>query len=135
MPKPQQVKTLKERGFRMTPVRSSMLELFGKQHEPISAEAICTHQPDAHKTTIYRELAFFEEQGLIRKIDFGDGIRRYELAEREHHHHLICVSCKKITDIRLKHDLEIQERTISRRTGFKILNHALEFFGLCPSCK
>jgi Fe2+ or Zn2+ uptake regulation protein len=126
---------IQERGHRMTPIRSSMVTLFSKNHAPLSAEDILKRLPDTHKTTVYRELAFFEEEGLIQKIDFGDGIRRYELAELEHHHHLICVSCKKVTDVHLEGDLESQERNISRRTGFKILNHALEFFGLCPSCK
>lgn len=131
----QLIQALQERGHRVTHVRSKMIELFVKHHAPLSAEELLKQIPDTHKTTVYRELAFLEEQNIVKKIEFGDGIRRYELTELEHHHHLVCVSCKKVTDIHLEGDLDVEEKKISRKTGFKILNHSLEFFGMCPKCK
>lgn len=131
----QLIQSLQERGYRVTQVRSTMIEIFVKHHAPLSAEELLKLIPDTHKTTVYRELAFLEEQNLVKKIEFGDGIRRYELTELEHHHHLVCVSCKKVTDIHLEGDLDAEEKKISRKTGFKILNHSLEFFGMCPKCK
>lgn len=129
------IQTLQERGHRVTPVRLAMIGLFVKHHAPISAEELIKRLPDTHKTTIYRELGFLDEQKLIQKIEFGDGIRRYELTELDHHHHLVCVSCKKVTDVHLEGDLDAEEKKISRKTGFKILNHSLEFFGMCSKCK
>lgn len=129
------LESLQERGYRITSVRSAMIELFVKNHAPLSAEELLKVLLGTHKTTVYRELSFFESEGVIQKVDFGDGIRRYELAELEHHHHLVCTVCKKVTDVHLEGDLDDQEKKISKKTGFKILTHSLEFFGLCPKCK
>lgn len=115
--------------------RKAICRALDRSHAPISAEEILDGLKGVHKTTVYRELGFLESEGLIKKIEFGDGIRRYERSEMEHHHHLICVGCKKVSDIHLEKDLEVQERSIARKTGFKILNHSLEFFGLCAKCK
>jgi Fur family ferric uptake transcriptional regulator len=133
------LRAVKASGGRVTKTRKTMAELFTASEMPVSATEILSYLEKkniaVNRTTVYRELAFFEKGGVIQKVDFGDGVRRYELTEREHHHHLICVSCKKVKDVQLKGDLESQEKSISRRTGFKILNHSLEFFGLCASCK
>lgn len=126
---------LQSKRCRITSARKEICLLLEKTHAPISAEEILEKINVAHKTTIYRELAFLEGEGLIQKIEFGDGVRRYERAEMEHHHHLVCIECKKVADVHLAEDLDVQERSIARKTGFKILNHSLEFFGLCSKCK
>lgn len=129
------LETLKASCCRMTSARKELCAILEKTHAPVSAEGILMRMKGTHKTTVYRELAFLESEGLIRKIDFGDGVRRYERAAMEHHHHLVCMRCKGVQDIHLDGDLDIQEQKITRKTGFKILNHSLEFFGLCPKCK
>ena len=70
-------------------------------------------------------------------MEFGDGCTRYELntinPEVHHHHHLICLSCKKITEF--KGDLlEDLEKAIGRQSGFKVVNHELKVFGYCKEC-
>ena len=123
----------------MTKTRTAMSAIFTASEKPQSAAEILTilekKNLPADRTTVYREIAFFETTNIVQKVDFGDGVRRYELADAEHHHHLICVSCNKVEDVKLEDDLESQEQKLSRRTGFKILKHSLEFFGLCASCK
>ena len=41
----------------------------------------------------------FQEKGLVKQISFNEGKFRYELSNKEDHHHLICESCGKIEDI------------------------------------
>lgn len=129
---------LKSEGHRITPIRTKILEIFDGLQSPISApdllESIKSFNDGVNKTTIYRELDFLQSKNLINEVEFGDGKKRYELNDG-HHHHLICLNCKKIEDVDLKTDLSEEEKNIEKQTGFKIQNHSLEFFGLCKNCQ
>jgi len=52
----------------------------------------------------------------------------------DHHHHLICLECDKVEDVELANDLNEIEKRILQKNGFKIINHTLEFYGLCKQC-
>jgi len=106
--------------------------LFDASKYPISASDILS-KVRANKTTIYREIASFVSSGIVKEIDFGDGVKRYESSRRNHHHHLICNSCKKVDDIAIDEDYLL--KGIGRNTGFRIQSHSLEFFGLCANCQ
>lgn len=128
------------RGFRLTRVRRAVIEILLKRGLPLSAAdiiaALRSREAATNKTTVYRELAFLEERGIIKEIRFlHERVKRYELAGGEHHHHLICVKCRKVEDIVLEGDLEEEERRILESTGFRVLNHSLEFVGLCQGCR
>lgn len=129
---------LKAEGFRITPARTLLIKFLAESTEPISAidliESFKESEKNVNKTTIYRELDFLLERKLIQEIEFGDGRKRYEL-ETGHHHHLVCLNCKKVLDIGLDVDLHLEEKKIEKSTGFKIKSHSLEFFGYCKKCK
>lgn len=131
---------LSSEGFRATKIRTSMIELFMSVKGPVSASEIMSalkkKKISFNKATIYRELAFLKERGLVLEVRLPhERGRRFEAAHEAHHHHLICVSCKKIEDIVLQKELEEQENEIYRSTGFQVLGHTLEFTGLCPGCR
>lgn len=85
-------------------------------------------------STVYRSLESLVKAGLVQVVDLGDGERRYELIKPgEHHHHLICESCK--SSVHLDECLiDDFEDNISDTYGFKIKNHILEIFGTCKDC-
>jgi Fur family ferric uptake transcriptional regulator len=77
----------------------------------------------------------FVARGLAREVRFKDGIVRYELAEKYHHHHLVCTNCGRIDE--LPHcDMRALERWALRgsRHFARVDEHALEFFGTCAAC-
>ncbi len=128
------------RGFRLTRVRRAVVEIFLDRGLPLSAaDVIAALRPgnaSINKTTVYRELAFLEEHGIIKEIRFlHERVKRYELAGGDHHHHLICMKCRKVEDIVLEGDLEEEERRILESTGFRVLDHSLEFVGICQGCR
>jgi Fe2+ or Zn2+ uptake regulation protein len=82
-----------------------------------------------NKTTIYRNLDLFEEEGLISKIEFGEGKARYEL-KRDDHHHLICTKCSRIQDFEDSH-MEDLIKEVQKGKNFKVENHSFELFGVC----
>ncbi|HTM68485.1 MAG TPA: Fur family transcriptional regulator [Candidatus Binatia bacterium] len=130
---------LKAEGSKMTRVRAAAVEAFARHPAPMTAQDLGASLSRAgvavNKTTLYREIAFLLEKGVVAEIVFGDRTARYELKDREHHHHVVCVRCESVVDVDLDEDLEAQAKIIARKTKFTVLRHSLEFFGLCASCK
>lgn len=140
MPTPEEIlATLSSQGCRMTRLRKALIGVFADNGLPMSAEKLmellCASGTPVNRTTVYRELAFLKEKGIILEIQFlHERVKRFELASLVHHHHLVCLRCNKIEDIVLENDLVDQERSILRSRGFKVTNHMLEFHGICRGC-
>lgn len=127
-------------GFRITRLRKAIVEIFTDNGLPLSAEELMerlrSRKASFNRATVYREIAFLKERGLIQEIQFiHERVKRYELSSLDHHHHLVCLRCNKVEDIVLENHLVDQERSILKSRGFKVTNHMLEFHGLCRSCQ
>lgn len=130
---------LKMRHLRLTKTRKALIEVFFRYETPLSAQDISRElskiQRAVNKTTVYRELERLRGIGIIGAVQLGDRKQHYELALREHHHHLVCLRCAGVEDIDMdEQTLFAQERRIKRERQFTILRHSLEFFGLCKMC-
>ncbi|WP_456400268.1 Fur family transcriptional regulator [Mesoaciditoga sp.] len=132
---------LKKRHLRITSQREAVLSVFlENQGEHLTADEVyekLSHK-NSHisKATIYRTVDLLKEMGFLSKVNFGDGMERYEVKEpnSHQHHHLICTKCGRIYEI--KEDLlEELEKLIEEKTGFKIVDHQLNFYGICPRCQ
>ena len=77
------------------------------------------------------------EASLAAPRQFGDGQTRYEVAgaEMPHHDHLICVRCGLILEFENHEIEELQDSVAEKLGGFKIMNHKLELYGLCPKAR
>ncbi|MBQ7453825.1 MAG: transcriptional repressor [Selenomonadaceae bacterium] len=135
---------LSERGYKMTPQRKEILKIFVEHPDShhMSAEDVYgilrENESEIGLATVYRALDLLSELGILVQVDFGDGCARYELNTADpkvhHHHHLICLKCKKI--IEFEEDLlDDLEETIADESGFQILNHEVKFFGYCKECQ
>lgn len=132
---------LLERGHKLTPQRWAIISIFlVNKGRHLSADDVYTMLKEAYPNngiaTVYRTLDLLEEIGVLKKLDFGDGRARYEVADDDthHHHHLVCTCCGKITEF--EDDLlDSVETTIERKTGFSIRDHVLKFYGLCANCQ
>lgn len=132
---------LQEKDYKITPQRRVVLKAFMENPEAhMSADDVYNlvkrDHPEIGLATIYRTLDLLAAVGILQKLDFGDGRSRYELTgdvEEHHHHHLICVRCGKV--IGVEDDLlESLEALISRKNGFRVLDHDLKFYGHCRDC-
>jgi len=138
---------LKKSGYRITSNREAVLGLLAECKEHMSAEEIyiklrpvCT---GIGLASIYRTLEILVNLGLVVKFDFGQGKAKYELAEyekgKEHHHHLVCRSCGLIIDNKDFSDEELKllkktEERLHRKYKFKVINHLVQFYGVCKEC-
>ncbi len=134
------------REYRLTPQRKLVLEIFMENKDQhLSAEELYQLSRDKGEdiglATIYRTLELLEELGLLQKMNFGDGRSRYEMVPTDkqarhhhHHHHLVCLECGRILEA--EEDLLNQlERVVEEQHNFQIVNHYLQFFGYCHSCR
>lgn len=88
-----------------------------------------------NKSTIYRELLFLMQQGIVVEVQLRPDITHYELAGQVHHHHLVCNRCDGVEDVVLGDDLHQLEAQIAIGKRFKVERHSLEFYGLCGKCQ
>ncbi|MFP5519379.1 MAG: Fur family transcriptional regulator [Bdellovibrionia bacterium] len=125
---------LKNSGLKSTLPRRQLLKMLLEHGEPLSAEeALDLQKSGMDLVTIYRSLKKFEEVGLVQRLEFGDGIARFELvAEHHHHHHVICKNCQKVDVIHMC-NVEPHLEAV-RKMGYTQVTHRLEFFGLCREC-
>ena len=90
-------------------------------------------------SSLYRIIGDLVDAKVLIKLEFAEGFARFEFDEglAEHHHHLVCTECGSVADLELA-DLEASldgtNKTIRRRTGFKVSSHRLDFFGVCSDC-
>jgi len=128
---------IKEGGYRLTKVRKAMVEIIFNEGCLITSldiqKRLSRLNIKANRTTIYRELCFLLENNIIKKIQLGDNKTYYEISAG-HHHHLVCIKCNKVKEIVVGQHLEGQEKKIYKKEKFKVLNHSLEFYGLCSNC-
>jgi Fur family ferric uptake transcriptional regulator len=86
------------------------------------------------RATIFRTLDILVEIDRVERIDLPNGEHAYVACEPAHHHHVICSRCGMSLDI-ADAGLRKVVAQIARRTGFRIDDHRLELFGLCPGCQ
>ncbi len=129
---------LKDIGWRVTPIRTGIMNILSSATRPLTAKEVMARlrkEGGGDRATIYRDLALFLKNEIVRAITFGDDKKRYELTAKGHHHHLICQSCNKIEDVSFGKELEAEEVKILKYKNFQILQHSLEFYGLCGKCR
>jgi Fe2+ or Zn2+ uptake regulation protein len=134
------VSKLKKNGERITLVTTSILNIFFKTRKPISTQEILKELSrkgrTINKTTVYRQIERLLKNKIIFEVRLEDRQVRYEIAKHEdHHHHLVCLRCGEIQDVRIPSDMETQEKEIYKKNKFKVERHSLEFFGLCSKCQ
>jgi len=132
------LKKLKERHFRITPQRIAIVRILAGSHEHPTVERIYEQVkldfPTTSLATVYKTVTLLKELNEVLELGFPEGSNRYDGNRPFPHPHLICLQCKKIVDPNLSGLVDITQG-IKKETGFKIFNHRLDFFGICPGCQ
>lgn len=131
------LKTLKEKGLKLTPQRRMIVDIIHDEADHLTAEDIIRSMqikmPGVNKSTIYRTLDLLEQNGCVIKSESDDHFI-YHHAEQGHHHHLICLKCGKT--IECSNSLFIPlEKLLHEQYGFKTEFTHLVISGLCNNCQ
>ena len=122
---------------RMTPSLRAILSVFHGAMGPIPVSdllrRLASRRVDTDKVTVYRTLERLLALGVIQEVLLSGEKKYYELAGK-HHHHLVCLSCERVTDwVPDESVLKGEERRLEKQ-GFRVQYHSLELFGLCQQC-
>nr|WP_255670770.1 transcriptional repressor [Cognatishimia sp. F0-27] len=85
--------------------------------------------PRISLATVYRTVKLFEEEGILEKVDFGDGRARYEDAERAHHDHLIDLKTGAVIEF-VDPEIEALQEKIAAKLGYRLTGHRMELYGV-----
>ena len=129
---------LLDRKVRRSHPRIQIYQELSDARTPLSAQELYRNLLKKEKkvglTSIYRSLDFFESMGMVFKIDNGSSVK-YKLCELEdHHHHIVCKSCGNVVELNFC-DISGWSKKVAEFTGYQVIDHQLNFYGLCRRCK
>ena len=120
--------------------RYRLVEALADSRQPLTLPEIVATAPELASSSVYRNLEVLERCGVVNRISSGGGHAHFELAEPllSHHHHLVCVNCGAIEDVRLDDEIEklLDQNLNLLATGisFTPLHHTLDLHGHCAEC-
>jgi Fur family transcriptional regulator, ferric uptake regulator len=133
------VDALTEAGYQQGGARRAVVDLLGRQNCCMSAQEIFDALRRARRpvgiASVYRALETLADLRLVKRVDAGDGIARYEplLPDGDHHHHLVCRDCGKVeafSDVRLERAID----KIAGGLGYSVDEHEVVLTGACADC-
>ena len=129
---------LDEAGYRLTEARRSIADLIAARNGHFTAADLVAdaraRRLGIGRATIFRTLDVLVDLQAVERLDLPTGDHAYVACERAHHHHVVCSNCGASRDID-DAGWRAVVRDIERRTGYRIDDHRLELFGVCPDCK
>ena len=133
------LESLERSGYRRGGARAAVVELLGRQNCCLSAQEIFDRLRKARRpvgiASVYRALEALAELRLVKRVDAGDGIARFEPApaDGDHHHHLVCRDCGKVeafSDSRLERAID----RVAGGLGYSVDEHEVVLVGACADC-
>jgi Fe2+ or Zn2+ uptake regulation protein len=125
---------------RYTGSRRDLIQALAEARRPLTVDEIVERSPRQRLSSVYRNLAVFEAEGVVRRLAGVGDLARFELTEAlvGHHHHLACQVCGAMTDVELPHELEARLdealSQLARSEGFVLRSHELDAVGVCQAC-
>jgi Fe2+ or Zn2+ uptake regulation protein len=124
---------------RPSPVRDQVraLLLSGARHAWSLEELldrVRASTPSANYSSVFRAVTFLEQEGVVQRVEVGDGRSRYE-PNSYHHDHVHCDGCGRVVEIEGDCLVRQVDRQIAATTGFAVSGHSLVFTGMCPECQ
>lgn len=135
-------KMLHTSSYKLTPQREATVRvLLENEEDHLSAEDVYLlvkeKSPEIGLATVYRTLELLTELKVVDKINFGDGVSRYDLRKEgaaHFHHHLVCIECGSVEEIQ-EDLLDDVEAIVEEKWNFIVKDHRLTFHGICKNCQ
>ncbi len=123
---------LKKAGLKATLPRLRILEILDKSRDRhLSAEdvykALIEAGEDVGLATIYRVLTQFESAGLVQRHNFDGGHAVFEMAQDEHHDHMVRTDTGEVIEF-YDEEIERRQREVVAAHGFELQDHSLVLY-------
>lgn len=135
---PEPAGELRQLGLRATPPRLKVLQRLRsgpRRHWTADAlhRELLAGGDDIGLATVYRVLGQLDQAGVVRRSVFDGQPAVFEIDDRPHHDHLICVRCGQVAEF-VDPVIEGHQHAVARARGFELVEHRLALFGLCREC-
>jgi Fur family peroxide stress response transcriptional regulator len=129
---------LRDNGYKLTHQRMAVIRILARSKGHPSVEQIFERLrpdfPTMSLATVYRNVMLVKSLGEALELGFADGSNRYDGNKPFPHPHVVCVRCRAIVDPDLDSVADMTAE-VAAETGFEMLTHRLDFFGLCSECR
>ncbi|TWC11928.1 MULTISPECIES: ferric iron uptake transcriptional regulator [unclassified Pseudomonas] len=120
---------LRKAGLKVTLPRVKILQMLDStEQRHMSAEdvykALMEAGEDVGLATVYRVLTQFEAAGLVARHNFDGGHAVFELADGEHHDHMVDVESREVIEF-VSPEIEKLQKAIAADHGFELIDHHL----------
>jgi Fe2+ or Zn2+ uptake regulation protein len=133
------IDALEDAGYRLTGPRRALADLIVAREGSTFTAAdlvadVRSRRLGIGRATVFRAIEVLESVGAVERVDLRSGEHAYVACVPTHHHHVICARCARSAEIG---DLGLGAvaREVARRTGYRVDEHRLELYGLCPGCQ
>lgn len=133
------IDALENAGYRLTGPRRALADLIASRAGTTFTATELVDEVRARRlgigrATVFRAIDLLVAVGAVERVDLQNGDHAYVACVPTHHHHVICARCARSAEIG---DLGLGAvaREVARRTGYRVDEHRLELFGLCPDCQ
>jgi Fur family ferric uptake transcriptional regulator len=125
-------------GYRVTEPRRALARLIESRKGHFTAEDLILasrrERLGVGRATVFRSLDVLNELGLVERLDLPSGEHAFVACQPTHHHHVVCSSCGRSTDVGDSGMARVLEE-VARKSGYVIERHRLELFGFCADCR
>lgn len=131
---------LERTGHRAGGARRAVVDLLSRQQCCLTAQEIAARLRDEGSTvgtaSVYRALDLLHGVGLVQRVEVGEGGTRYEpvIPGGEHHHHVVCEECGRISAFE-DDGLERAIDRLAKRLGHRVSGHDVLIRGRCSRCE
>jgi Fur family ferric uptake transcriptional regulator len=131
--------SLRKAGLKATLPRMKIIEILERgDSRHMSAEDIYRQLLNAHEdiglATVYRVLSQLEAASLVTRHHFEGGMSVFELRERNHHDHAVCIHCGRIEEF-IDAGIEARQTAAAEELGYELIDHSLIMYGTCKGCR
>ena len=89
--------------------------------------------PNLSLGTVYRNIAFFKEEGLVLGVGTINGQERLD-GKLTPHAHFICKHCGSVIDIMDDFTNASANQRVEQAYGLQVEQQEVVFYGKCPQC-
>jgi Fur family ferric uptake transcriptional regulator len=123
---------LRSAGLKVTSPRLKVLNILESSDvRHMTAEAVYRALLDNGEelglATVYRVLTQFETAGLVSRHNFEGGTAVFELADKTHHDHMVCLETGKVVEF-YDDRIEQLQHDIAEKYGYDIEDHSLVLY-------
>jgi len=128
-----------EKGLRTSSARRKIVEVIVKDLIHFTSQQLLDQMdrrhPDVGRATLYRTIPVLVEAGILQEgPKTVEGQPSYELAEKRHHDHIVCLDCRAIFEFS-NASIEKEQDELTEKLDFLPRNHMHVIYAHCQRLK